>query len=148
MTFAASNTLSSFLSLTKVLSSNGFVKRYVSFGFVITQEVMANINVLCARVLNRIFGNFYGTFIVTKEVGSYLVSHQSPKGFASYIGFGHNMHRQLYIPLLRWTQPRNFASYSAKKLENAQANGNPRRYSCDPHGFQQNPNPSIPRDLS
>ena len=26
MTFAASNTLSSFLSLTKVLSSNGFVK--------------------------------------------------------------------------------------------------------------------------
>ncbi|PVH67145.1 hypothetical protein PAHAL_1G436800 [Panicum hallii] len=58
------------------------------------------------------------------------------------------MHRQLYIPLPRWTKPRNFASYSTKKLENAQASGNPRRYSCDRHGFRQNPNPSIPRDLS
>ena len=80
MTFAASNTLSSFLSLTKVLSSKGFfenirqlllgshtMKRYVSFSFVIMQEVMANINVLCARVLKWIFSNFYGTFIVTKE---------------------------------------------------------------------------------
>ena len=80
MTFAASNTLSSFLSQTKVLSSKGFVKnirqlllgshtlkRYVSFSFMITLEVMANINVLCARVLSRIFGNFYGTFTVTKE---------------------------------------------------------------------------------
>ena len=108
------------------------MKRYVSFSFVIMQEVMANINVLCARVLNRIFGNFYGTFIVTKDVGSYLVSHQSPKGFASYIEFGHNMHRPLYIPLPRWTKPRNFASYLTKKPENAQASGNPRRYSCDP----------------
>ena len=48
------------------------------------------------------------------------------------------MHRPLYIPLPRWTKPRNFASYSTKKLENAQASGNPRRYSCDPHGFRQN----------
>ena len=35
------------------------------------------------------------------------------------------MHRPLYIPLTRWTKPRNFASYSTKKLENAQASGNP-----------------------
>ena len=81
-------------------------------------------------------------------IGSYLVSQQSPKGFASYIGFVYNMHRPLYIPLSRWTKPRNFASYSTKKLENVQASGNPRRYSCDPHSFRQNPNPSIPRDLS
>ena len=79
MTFAASKTLSSFLSLTKVLSSKGFVnisancssdltlKGNVPLGFVITQEVMTDINVLRARVLNRILGNFYGTFIVTKE---------------------------------------------------------------------------------
>ena len=111
------------------------LKGNVPLDFVITQEVMANINVLCARVLNRILGNFYGTFIVTKGVGSYLVSHQSPKGFALYIGLEHNMHRPLYIPLPRWTKPRNFASYSTKKLENAQASGNPRRYSCDPHAF-------------
>src|SRR6185503_11233198 len=68
---------------------------------------------------------FLRHFHCHKGVGSYLVSHQSPKGFASYIGFGHNMHRQLYIPLPRWTGPRNFASYSTKKLENAQASGNP-----------------------
>ena len=35
------------------------------------------------------------------------------------------MHRLLYIPLPRWTKPQNFASYSTKKLENAQTSGNP-----------------------
>ena len=35
------------------------------------------------------------------------------------------MHRSLYIPLPWWTKPRNFASYLTKKLENAQASGNP-----------------------
>jgi hypothetical protein len=31
------------------------------------QEVMTDINVLGARVLNWVVSNFYGTFIVTKE---------------------------------------------------------------------------------
>ena len=35
------------------------------------------------------------------------------------------MHGPLYIPLPRWTKPQNFASYWTKKLENAQASGNP-----------------------
>ena len=35
------------------------------------------------------------------------------------------MHRPLYIPLPRWTKPRNFASYLTKKLENAPSKWQP-----------------------
>jgi hypothetical protein len=42
-------------------------KDNVPFSNVVSQEVVMDINVLIARVLNRVVSNFYGTLIVTKE---------------------------------------------------------------------------------
>jgi hypothetical protein len=38
-----------------------------TFSNMVSQEVVTDINVLGARVLNRVVSNFYGTLIVTKE---------------------------------------------------------------------------------
>jgi hypothetical protein len=43
------------------------IKDNVSFSIVASEEVMMDISVLGARVLNRIVKNLYGTLIVTKE---------------------------------------------------------------------------------
>jgi hypothetical protein len=49
-------------------------KDNVPFSNVVVQEVMTDINVLGARVLNRVVSNFYGTLIVTKE-GNPISNH-------------------------------------------------------------------------
>ena len=39
----------------------------ISFGFMVSQEVMTDVYVLGSRVAYRIVGELYGTFIVTQE---------------------------------------------------------------------------------
>jgi hypothetical protein len=42
-------------------------KDNVPFSNVVSQELVTDISVLGARVMNRVVSNFYGTLIVTKE---------------------------------------------------------------------------------
>jgi hypothetical protein len=53
--------------IRQLLLGANTTKDNVPFSNVVSQEVVTDINVLGARVLNRVVSNFYGTLIVTKE---------------------------------------------------------------------------------
>jgi hypothetical protein len=53
--------------IRQLLLEANTTKDNVPFSNMVSQEVITDINVLGARMLNRVVGNFYGTFIVTKK---------------------------------------------------------------------------------
>jgi hypothetical protein len=50
----------------------------ISFGLVVSQEMMSDVYVLCSRVVYGIVCHFNGTLIVTKKGESWLTHNGSP----------------------------------------------------------------------
>jgi hypothetical protein len=77
-TVRESKIFSSLLRKQNLVSSRGFVKISarifgahmkqfdISLGFMVSQEMMSNVNVFGSRVLHMIVCKFYGTLIVTQ----------------------------------------------------------------------------------
>ena len=86
---------------------------------------MVDINVLGARVLNRIISKLYHALIVTQKryLLAFLELHPSLAKFASCKEFVHNKHSRQCIPFRQWTKLHYFASWRTKTLVIYQASG-------------------------
>jgi hypothetical protein len=52
----------------------------ISFGFVVSQEMMSDVNMFSSRVLHRIVCKFYGTLIVTQKWNFVKLTTKISKG--------------------------------------------------------------------
>jgi hypothetical protein len=87
----------------------------------ISKEVMTDINVLCARVLNMIISNFNNTVIITKV--PFIELPHSLEWFVSYKKLMWNKHPRQCIPLRQLTRQYYFSFSSSMRLVISQTNG-------------------------